>query len=94
MKLTSDEIKKYEEAGLDVLEISGDKITYQTKQDTNTCNSCDFLRLLPDPDPYDSFCCDDQKAICAENGKVISVAMNVWEASRVNIPKWCPFKNI
>ena len=31
MKLTSDEIKKYEEAGFDVLEISGDKITYQTR---------------------------------------------------------------
>ena len=94
MQLTSEEIKKYEDAGLDVLETFGSRITYQTKKYSNTCNSCNCLRLLPDPDPYDSFCDEDKKAICDENGKTIARALNVWESSRIEIPSWCPLKNI
>ncbi len=92
MQLTSEEIKKYEDAGINILETYGGRITYQTRKDENTCNSCSSLRLLPDPDPYDSFCDDDQKAICTENGKIISRSLNVWESSKVGIPSWCPKK--
>ena len=87
------EIKKFEKAGIHVQCVQEDgKVAYQTKVDFNTCNSCAYLRLLPDPDPSDWFDDDDQKAICGKIGKKIEGALSVFEASRVEIPSWCPKK--
>lgn len=86
------EIKKMEELGLDVLETNGKgQIVYQTKkeEDKKFCNSCPHLRLLPDPDPFDWFASFDVKAICSITHQEIAVALNVWEASRVDIPADC-----
>ncbi len=89
----SNEIKRYEEAGMKVQCTQADgKLTYQTKVDPNTCNGCEHFRLLPDPDPFDWFDDDDQKAICEKCNATIAQALSVFEANSVRIPSWCPEK--
>lgn len=30
------------------------------------CLACQFHKVIPDPDPYDSFCDDDQAIVCTK----------------------------
>ena len=88
-----EEIKKMEELGINVLATNSEgKIVHQTpeKNMEKFCNSCPYLRLLPDPDPYDSFCDNDQKALCLKLEAEIAWGLNVWDALKVPIPPNCP----
>ena len=95
--MDSREIKKMEEAGLSVLSISNSgKINYQTNQDDSWkyCNSCQFLKLVPDPDPSDSFGICDKKALCGKwNDRLIAGGLNVFEQSRILVPAFCPIRD-
>lgn len=89
----NDEIKKMEELGINVLVTNSEgKIVHQTpeKNMEKFCNNCPYLRLLPDPDPYDSFSDNDQKALCLKLEVEIAWALNVWEALKIPIPPNCP----
>ena len=93
--MTKSERKEFEDAGIHVLEVTNDgKITYQTENNnSNLCNSCPHLRLLPDPDPDDSFRDTDSKAYCSKYDRIIARYLDVWEASKVNIPDFCLSRN-
>ncbi len=90
------EIKEMEAAGLDVVAVDEDgKLTYVTggiNQDTNFCDSCPYLAFRQDPDPYDWFRSDDQKAVCEIKKAVIEGSLEK-PSEMVNIrkPLWCPY---
>ena len=93
-KKQKEEIKKFEEAGIEVVAVNGEgKLEYTTKGTENNndyCDGCEFLRLEPDPDPYDWFCDDEQKAICLKKKAVIAGALGVNEVTGIFKPLYCP----
>lgn len=49
--------------------------------------------VLPDPDPYDWFCDDDVKVVCALNRKEITVGCRPHHIrEECKAPKWCPIR--
>ena len=96
-RLSDEEIKKLEDAGLDVLEVSTrGKIQYESKKVENTvcCRACENFRLLPDSDSNDWFRDNDQKAVCTANKEVLARFLDPWEASEIGregiLSKNCP----
>lgn len=88
------EIKELEDAGISVVATHNGKLSYVTgggNQNENYCDSCSFLAFKPDPDPYDWFRDNDQKAVCE---RVAAKVMGGLErpSEMVDIPKpiWCP----
>ncbi|MBE5820973.1 MAG: hypothetical protein E7311_00090 [Clostridiales bacterium] len=95
--MDSREIKQMEDMGFNVLDISrSGSINYQTKQDESWkyCNSCQFLKLVPDPDPCDSFGVCDKKALCGKwNDRLIARGLNVFQQARILVPAFCPTRD-
>ena len=93
MSLTEKEIREYEERGLNVVKIGSDgKLEYATNKNLNTdyCDSCEFLKFEPDPDPDDWFRDGDEKAICTKLDAQIAGALEPRELTNIYKPLWCP----
>ena len=54
------------------------------------CDHCDYLKFRLDPDPYDTFEADDQKAVCLLVKGVISVSLRPCECHNIFKPLFCP----
>ena len=53
--------------------------------------SCACLIFAPDPDPYDSFRCNDQKAVCTEMKATIESSLErPSEMINIHKPLWFP----
>ncbi|MBE7075516.1 MAG: bifunctional (p)ppGpp synthetase/guanosine-3',5'-bis(diphosphate) 3'-pyrophosphohydrolase [Clostridiales bacterium] len=52
------------------------------------CTDCNLMKRLPDPDPNDWFCDDDEKYVCGVTGKVLSEANRPYEKQPT--PPDCP----
>lgn len=92
-RLTENEIRTYEEMGLDVIVTgSGGKLEYATKMNNNHdyCDSCENLRFSLDPDQDDWFHDQDQKAICIKEKRKIAEALEPNEMVNITKPSWCP----
>lgn len=92
-KLTEKEIRKFEKRGLDVIEIGSEgNLEYATKMndDSKYCDSCDCLRFESDPDPFDWFRSDDEKAICTKMDAEIAGALEPRDMINIHKPLWCP----
>lgn len=88
------EIKKCEATGAHVVNIKNGKLTYATggiSQDPNHCDSCPYLKFLPDPDPFDWFRDDDEKAVCQKMRAMVAGCLE-HSSEMVNLEKpiWCP----
>lgn len=87
-------IKKYEEAGVNVVVIgSNGTLDYSTQSigGYEYCDQCSAFRLLPDPDPFDWFRDGDMKAVCLEVNGVIEGSLerpNEW--TNIRRPLYCP----
>lgn len=91
-------IKKYEEAGIDVVAIGSEgTLDYSTQGMGDYCEYCDqcsAFRLLPDPDPYDWFRYGDMKAVCFEvNGVIEGSLESPSEWTNIRKPLYCPKLN-
>ncbi len=89
------EIQKMEAAGLDVVAVDADgKLAHVTggiNQNTEFCDSCSFLAFRRDPDPYDWFHDNDQKAVCEKMKAMIAGALEKpSEMVNISTPLWCP----
>ncbi len=88
------EIKKFEEAGIDVIAIGkSGTLDYasQSKEGSEYCDQCSDFRLLPDPDPYDWFRDGDMKAVClAVNGVIRGALERPSECVNIRKPLYCP----
>lgn len=89
------EIRKFENAGLDVVVIGNNgEIDYSTQSNNGNCEYCDqcnSFRLLPDPDPFDDFRDGDMKAICLEiNGVIAGSLERPSEWTNMAKPLYCP----
>ena len=88
------EIKKFEEAGMDVVAVSSDgKLDYSTQGvgGGEYCDQCSAFRLLPDPDPYDWFRSGDKMAVCLEvNGVIEGSLERPSEWTNIYKPLYCP----
>lgn len=59
----------------------------------HACADCPNSKVLPDPDPLDSFCFDDVKVVCTvSNGRAIAVGCRPYNARKEagHVPAWCP----
>lgn len=87
------EIKEYEEAGIEVIVTSSDgRVEHSTQNadESKYCDSCSDFRLLSDPDPFDSFCSSDMKAVCLNVNGLIAGALGPSEWSNICKPIFCP----
>ena len=58
------------------------------------CMDCSENRVLPDPDPNDWFCDDDEKVVCRLANKEITCACRPYQKrAECKIPNWCPKLN-
>lgn len=92
--MPNDEIKKMEEAGIAVTVTDSEgKIAYQTNlnKSEDVCDACRYLRILPDPDPFDWFCDDDERAYCQKEEKNIARSLRPYEVKNISKPLWCPY---
>ena len=91
---TLQEIKLYEEAGIDVVFIGSEgTLDYYTHCTNNSeyCDQCSAFRLLPDPDPNDWFRDRDMKAVCLEvNGVIRGSLERPSEWTNIRKPLYCP----
>lgn len=58
-----------------------------------SCAECPHHKVLPDPDPSDSFCFDDVKVVCELNpDSPITVACRPYNVRKeiTPMPSWCP----
>jgi len=65
----------------------------QARQPTvMNCMDCAFRGVLPDPDPDDWFCDDDEKVICMKSaGRAITIACRPHhKRDECSTPSWCP----
>ena len=88
------EIKKYEEGGIDVIAISNEgTLDYSTQgmEGNEYCYQCGAFRLLPDPDPHDWFGDGNMKAVCVEvNGVIAGSLERPSEWNNICKPLYCP----
>lgn len=57
------------------------------------CMDCPYHEVLPDPDPDDWFCDDDEKVNCKKANKYITVACRPYQKrEECGQPDWCPEK--
>lgn len=71
-----------------------------TDKELKGCAICVYMKVLPDPDPFDWFCDDDVKAVCEmsqaqmhESGEPnIAVGCRPYQVLKESsyVPKWCP----
>jgi prepilin-type N-terminal cleavage/methylation domain-containing protein len=56
------------------------------------CMDCRYATVLPDPDPQDAFCDNDQKIVCNLNyQRPVAVAVRLYNLRKeATIPNWCP----
>ncbi len=55
------------------------------------CIDCKHHRVLPDPDPDDWFCDDDEKVLCTLAKKLVTVACRPHHKRKeCTVPSWCP----
>ena len=91
---TKEEIKKMEDAGIDVVMTEGGRLSHVTggiNTDSNVCDSCNCLFFADDPDPFDWFRSGDQKAVCSEMKAVIADSLErPSEMINLSKPLWCP----
>lgn len=89
-----DEIKEYEEAGINVVAVGSEgKLAYSTQGlgGSEYCDQCSAFCLLPDPDPTDWFRDGDMKAVCNECNAVIAGGLErPSEMTNIEKPIWCP----
>lgn len=89
-----DEIKEYEEAGINVVAVGSEgKLAYSTQGlgGSEYCDQCSDFCLLPDPDPTDWFRDGDMKAVCNECNAVIAGGLErPSEMTKIQKPIWCP----
>jgi len=90
-----EEIRKVEEAGIDVVVTNNGKLEHVTggiNNSPNFCDSCEYLRFVPDPDSNDWSRLDDQKAICQKmEGMITGSIHQPSEMIYISKPIWCPF---
>lgn len=86
------EIKEFEEQGLDVISINSGKLEYATKKENSDdfCDSCEHLRLMPDPNYAVLFREDDKKAICMEKQVVMYRFISRNKLTHIEKPLYCP----
>lgn len=95
-KETKEKIKKAEENGVNVFMTDEEgRLLYASNasSDEKYCDMCDALRFYSDPDPYDWFRDDDQKAYCERCHTVIKGSLEWNELTRILRPKFCPKNN-
>ena len=56
------------------------------------CAQCPHSEILPDPDPWDWFCDDDEKIFCKRLNRTIAAALRPYESDKVDIPSDCPLE--
>lgn len=86
-------IKEMEMAGINVISIAQNgALEYATENgnESEYCDRCSQLRLLPDPDPFDWFRDGDMKAVCLEVNGVIAGALETREVTKIHKPLYCP----
>lgn len=49
------------------------------------CASCDRCRIIPDPDPFDWFCDDDEAVYCTEVKDYIARGLRPYEVDKVSV---------
>ena len=69
----------------------------ETKKDFEmkykNCMDCPAHKVKSDPDPFDSFCSDDEKVVCGHTGKNITVACRPHhKRNECTVPSWCPLR--
>ena len=87
------EIREAETRGIDVIVIgSKGEFEYATNKNENSdcCDSCEYLRFERDPDPYDWFRDMDEKAICIKLNAKIAGALEPRDMTNIEKPLWCP----
>lgn len=88
------EIRKMEDAGIDVITTKCGKLEHVTggiNQNSNVCDSCPHLLFKPDHHSGDWFRDGDQKAVCLEMKAAVEIGLER-PSEMVNIEKpiWCP----
>lgn len=46
------------------------------------CLDCEFCKVIPDPDPFDSFCSDDEASVCTKLKNDKQDITSKWVADR------------
>lgn len=70
------------------------------------CIECPFHKVVPDPDPYDSFNVNDEAIVCQKSTKIpakepkynvdrypfqsVDVGLRPYQTKNVTPPSWCP----
>lgn len=78
------------------------------KFEAHYCYQCPFHKVVPDPDPTDSFNYDDETMLCTKMSnkdnkfkdqsgneypfKLVKSMLRPYETKKVTIPDWCPAK--
>lgn len=82
------------------------KVIYE--KEISNCMECPNHKVVLDPDPYDSFCSDDEAVLCMVSPVVeerhkkegwdnrpVTVGCRPYNKSReCEIPNWCPLKKV
>ena len=59
------------------------------------CMDCEHHCVLPDPDPDDWFCYDDEKVLCTLAKKNVTVACRPHHKRKeCTLPSWCPWAQV
>ena len=72
--------------------------TVKYVKEVDNCLDCPNHQVLLDPDPYDSFCRDDEKVICNAaldprtlTPKVVTAGNRPYQIrGMATVPQWCP----
>ena len=70
------------------------------------CINCKFHKIIPDPDPLDWFCADDEAIVCTkmiheidlkskygvdrQKFRPIDIGLRSYQTKNVGVPDWCP----
>ena len=68
------------------------------KKKIDKCCNCPHVRIVPNPDPNDSFCFDDVDMVCGNpnnpDPRTINVALRPFQTYSVEIPSWCALEDV
>lgn len=68
-----------------------EKIEGEPQPKPANCMDCKYHQVLPDPDPDDWFCDDDEKVICTLAKRNVTVACRPHHKRKeCTTPSWCP----